>query len=528
MSLKRLQAFYPLLFGLYPTLALLSSNVDEVRLQEGWRPLVFSVVLSGLLLFALRWILKRALAASLLTSFYLLLFFSYGHLYQALDGTQILGEEIARHRYFLPAWLLFFGLGTWIILRKIRDFEAITTAAAIFAVVAVILPAAQLGWFSVRQNFGGAPSEDASSFLGTLTPPARGNMPDVYYIILDGYARDDSLQQVFEFDNSEFVDGLRDLGFYVAKCGRSNYAKTRISLTSTLNMEYLETLGVTDNRTTGQTAQLIRHNLVRRAFEALGYTSVAFETNFYWTEWEDADLFLSRRTPGVESAAQRFEAVILNDFEVLFLKTTLVRAYFDLSKTLFDRLFPGSVLTTTAVTLEDQPRIAHYERTMFALDALPELTEIDEPLFVFAHIVSPHWPYVFDHNGGFVPQEPNDSKPAYIEQVRYLNDRLLRLLPLILARSDPAPIIVIQGDHGAPGTQWDPDRMKILNAYYLPADGGALLYPSITPVNTFRLIFDTYFGGELGLLEDVSYHSTADDFFDFTVYPDDRPGCEAR
>jgi hypothetical protein len=68
--------------------------------------------------------------------------------------------------------------------------------------------------------------------------------------------------------------------------------------------------------------------------------------------------------------------------------------------------------------------------------------------------------------------------------------------------------------------------MKILNAYFLPGEGAAGLYPSITPVNTFRLIFDVYFGADLELLEDVSDHSTADDFFDFTIYPDDRPGCE--
>jgi hypothetical protein len=76
----------------------------------------------------------------------------------------------------------------------------------------------------------------------------------------------------------------------------------------------------------------------------------------------------------------------------------------------------------------------------------------------------------------------------------------------LLATSKTPPIIVIQGDHG--GTYWKrPDqRMKILNAYYLPGAGN-VLYPSISPVNTFRIIFNTYFGQEFPLLPDVSRYS---------------------
>ena len=49
------------------------------------------------------------------------------------------------------------------------------------------------------------------------------------------------------------------------------------------------------------------------------------------------------------------------------------------------------------------------------------------------------------------------------------------------------------------------EKMGILNAYYLPGVDSSLLYPSITPVNSFRLAFDLYFGTHLGLLPDVSY-----------------------
>jgi hypothetical protein len=57
--------------------------------------------------------------------------------------------------------------------------------------------------------------------------------------------------------------------------------------------------------------------------------------------------------------------------------------------------------------------------------------------------------------------------------------------------------------------------MKVLNAYYLPGVNAQLLYPSITPVNTFRLVFDQYFGGQFGLLEDKSYYSVYESPYQF-------------
>jgi hypothetical protein len=50
--------------------------------------------------------------------------------------------------------------------------------------------------------------------------------------------------------------------------------------------------------------------------------------------------------------------------------------------------------------------------------------------------------------------------------------------------------------------------MCILNAYYLPDFDHEQLYDEITPVNTFRVVFNQYFGTEYGLLRDQGYFST--------------------
>ena len=67
--------------------------------------------------------------------------------------------------------------------------------------------------------------------------------------------------------------------------------------------------------------------------------------------------------------------------------------------------------------------------------------------------------------------------------------------------------------------------MDILNAYYLPGADPPPCMPQISPVNTFRVIFNQYFGGHYPLLEDVSYLSGYDSPYNFEIIPNTRPGC---
>jgi hypothetical protein len=76
----------------------------------------------------------------------------------------------------------------------------------------------------------------------------------------------------------------------------------------------------------------------------------------------------------------------------------------------------------------------------------------------------------------------------------------------------------LDGDHSANTSLWD--RFAILNAYLLPGDGSGRLYNEITPVNTFRLIFDQYLGTDLQLLEDESFFSSWERPYQFVSVTD--------
>ena len=156
--------------------------------------------------------------------------------------------------------------------------------------------------------------------------------------------------------------------------------------------------------------------------------------------------------------------------------------------------------------------------------------------FVFAHILLPHPPFVFDRHGNFTDDDfipptqvadlENKEKELhrkYIEQLMFTNSKVSELVKRLLSRSAVPPIIIIQSDEGPWPvryylykdhfnwkTQATNEELKaktgILNAYYFPGiNYKSILYPSITPVNTFRVIFNAYFEQNFELLPDETY-----------------------
>jgi hypothetical protein len=503
--------WHPYLLAIFPTLALLANNLPEIEMAEAFRPFLVSLAGAILLTLVLKLFVKDWHKAAGISSLALALFFSYGHIYNILESHSLAGISIGRHRILAPIYLVIFVAGVWWITRPDRRLGILTQTLNIMVIAAVALPVLQISAYFLQEerDVGTGPSNSPQDLRLTGEKPP----PDIYYIILDAYSRDDVLKDFYNFDNSPFLNDLANLGFYVASCSQSNYAQTQLSLASALNMDTISKLSsrfTPENTSRVGMPGLIKHSTVRGLLERLGHKMVAFETGYYWTQVEDADVYLSPKssTASLLDVTGGFSA-----FESLLIKTTGLLIVLD----------GASVLPQWMQIDIDNPDRIHRERVLFTLDQLGRLPAMQGPKFIFAHIVSPHKPLVFGPQGEIVEQKVDDIT-GYRDQVAYLNSRLIPLLWEIISNSSAPPVIILQGDHGGLDTS-EEERMAILNAYYLPEGGNRLLYENISPVNTFRLVFNHYFGGRYDLLEDVSYFSAYKYPYQYTVIPDTRSGC---
>jgi hypothetical protein len=498
--------FYPILLCIYPVLLLLANNLDQVRLNAGLRAGLYSLAGGVALFLLLRLVLKDWGKAALVSSWVLLLFFSYGHIYGLVEDKSLAGFIYGRHRFLGPLWLALLLAGSWLLVKKTRLAPGLHRWLNITILVLVLFPVFIIGYHEVRAwRMSNQPVVKAAADNGN-SGQDQASQPDIYWIILDGYTRSDVLSQVYHYDNTPFLDQLKGMGFVIPTCSQSNYAWTALSLSSALHMNYLETynphMQAPDERPDYLAYQgFIMHNPVRDKLAGLGYKMIAFETDFPFTEVTDADIYIVGNANPLEKMKSGFE---ISQFEEMFMRTTAMRILGEAQ---------GAFLKKV-VSQVRTPNEVHYDRIRFVLDqleAIPGL--VPGHKFVFAHMVAPHAPYVFKPDGQY--SDVGSPEIGYPDEIAYLDMRMIEIVKTILAQSKTPPVIIIQGDHG-----WDDkNRMANLNAYYLPNGGSQKIYPTITPVNSFRIILDQYFGGNYNLLEDRSYYSSETRQFDFKLVP---------
>ncbi|MBE0697552.1 MAG: sulfatase-like hydrolase/transferase, partial [Anaerolineaceae bacterium] len=363
----------------------------------------------------------------------------------------------------------------------------------------ILFPLFQISAFAIRLQRSASNSPASTAALQSSTSAT----PDVYYILLDGYSRADVMRSLYDLDITPFMEDLKSLGFVFPDCAQSNYGITAFSMYATLNMQYLDAQPGTfplgsDRREVDYQAmrEYLINSQVRQFFQAHGYQMITFETGFWWLNIDNADQYIVENNNPLKKYSKEYA---LSNFEDLFIRTTALRILTEANTAFF------SSLTRQVKT----PTQQHYEWVQFSLEQLGQIPAIPGKKFVYFHVLAPHDPFVFAPDGSyhFYSNDTSDV-PGYPNEVTYLNKRIAEIVRGLITSSPTPPIIIIQGDHG-----WDPRyRMQILNAYYLPNGGAQRLYPTITPVNTFRLILDHYFGAKYDLLPDASYFSMGSDF----------------
>ena len=480
-----LSPVYPLLWSIYPILTLFSNNIYQLNFSFLPRPFLFSVfigivIFGGTKLFFATWH-KSAFFAMLV----ILFFGFYGHIKNFLEAKEVSGASL----YVFGGGLLIIFFFVFLDKKNKGKFDYPSLAPSINLMIIILLlfPLINMARYYVAKRT--AFSSVISNFKELDTANLE-TLPDIYYIIPDAYARSDTLKEIYHYDNSEFIAQLESADFYVAKCGQSNYPITLLSLTSSLNIDYIPNLNeyfTPENEDILYLFATMRKNIVMEMFHTAGYETIAFATGFPWAEMRNADIFISP-PPGK-----------INSFEIVFLQTTIAQVLDDIN----------------LVDYENISAERYRERTHLIFDSLPDIAKMPGPQFVFAHILLPHPPFGFDAEGNEISPTEVEFKEGYTNQAAYFNDEILKSIATIKAESETPPIIIIQGDHGPPTDR--PDwHLRILNAYYLPAHSDSL-YPSISPVNTFRLILNEYFGENYSLFPDKSYKLETNNNYDYTL-----------
>jgi hypothetical protein len=489
--------WYPLIFSFYPILTLLSENIGEVDATRGLRPAIVSLLIAALLYGLLFLLLRDRFRAAFLATFWFLLLFSYGHVHLYINAKYHPGDITNR---LLGLWLvlaIFFG---WWATRSRLHFKESAKYLNLISMALMLSLTVQIIMTEQGMDTHSPGARNAPIQTDLVLPQPA---PDVYYIILDSYGRSDLLKDAYGYDNGPFVDALRERGFYVAECSQSNYVRTELSLGSSLNMSYLQGLDpayVPESLNRPALWRAIKHSAVRYNLENLGYNTITFANGFEWSEWDDADQFLA---PPLTAS--------MTEFEALFLRTTLGYQAEDWG--LFN---PAPFIAQT-----------YRNRTLLAFDRLDEIASMPEPTFTYIHLIPPHPPFVFGPDGehtnfvDFLDEDREFTASSYAmgyqNQLTFMNKKVLDAIDVLLAEPGMPPIIVLQGDHG-PWFQPNNEHVRILNAYYLPGKNDKL-YPQISPVNTFRLIFDEYFGGQYSMLPDASYFSPVPNLYEFSEIP---------
>lgn len=455
----------PLFLALWPVLSLYHQNATECPPGAMARSLVVlgGIGTSAVLLF--RGFFTDRSTASVQASIFVLLFSEGGAAFNALDRRlpdSLLGAgvEMAGFLAFLVLYLALLRAAR----PPVRHWWGPVHRAVAVGSAALFFSTALLGLLAMGR-FSADDAPPANGPRGTAAPGA----PDVYLIIVDGYGRADVLKNLLAFDNTPFIRALEKRGFWVAPRSRSNYPVTPEAVASMLNMRYLDSPSALSCRA------LIQQNQFQTWARKAGYQLYSFDSGWLITSsFPLSDVH-------IESLWR------LNEFE----RSVLDRA-------VLGKLFP-------LLIRNDQRRAV--ERNLRALRALPGRP--GRPKCVVAHLVLPHPPYFFDAEGG-IPRAGTDfnlmgpwKEPgAYLDQLRFLNQRLTTIVDDLIAGSAVRPVILITSDHGScfQGTVGADDRRLIeeRTSVLLAAAGPRALTvqfnDSITPINAVHRVAETFFG----------------------------------
>ncbi len=495
---------YPFLVGALPAAHFYEVNFRLLQPVDLMRPVLLAVLLVAAVLAAGRLVWRAPGAGAVVLTPFLTVIFK--------------GNDLGP---WLSVGLLLLTVGLGVLLRRRPAAWPRTLSLPLNAVLAilVVLPLVNAWRDSGREN-----TPQPSGFFRSAVPlpstAATGVRPDIYYLMVDGLGQPNFIETQFPVPQQKYSDLFTARGFQVLRYSFANYPQTALSLAATLNLAPMDqVLAIDDPQSKDRRIleEVAGRSRVVRAFQQLGYRVVDFPSGYPLTRQALAG---TRHTP--------------------FLDPSFVEYY----------LLEDGVLPLLLPLLGHGPADVSFAlrrgRLNFIFDELPNARKgvaDQDPVFVYAHLLAPHPPFVFGREGQALPsratfafadgnhwlnihgRQDKSYRQRYGDQAVWIMHRLAQAVDGIIASSPRPKIIIIQGDHGpGSGLEWEKplatdhnERFGIFNAWYISGGRTLPLYEGMTAMNTFPLLFNAVFGADLARLPDKHWFARMSQ--PYTYYP---------
>ena len=498
MYLNRILKLLPILFAIYFIIFIYNENSNELIFTDLVLPLIITIPTILFFSIIIKFIIKNDTKSILISSFLTIIFFIYMPIHNALYEFQI-----GRNTFLIPIFFISSLIIIIFFIKSKKNFDALLKISYVIVLALIIFNIGEIGFYS---NIYSTSIDDNLIQKFSID---KKDYRDVYHIMLDEHAGTASLQQYHNYNNSEFDNSLQNMGFFIPEKSFSNYKMTAYSMPSILNMDYLDNeFNSKEKESKARINKMVENNVVSKSFEENGYEMIYFYNKFNLAPTDRADNELCNKdffisVNGIIST--KFMTFIFNNTPILIVQI------------LFDQWDTFDMDSLNYVNL--------VQNQLCVFNELPLVEErFSGPIFVHAHIILPHPPFIFSSDGSINSYDDSISEHGrnalYLSQLNYTSSLVLELVEKLIVK-EPQPIILIQSDHGYRehlSPEYNEKSFSNFAAYYFPnIELNANDYPIITPVNSFRILFNSNFGTSYDLLENKMYMIEDNKFKDITA-----------
>jgi hypothetical protein len=472
---------YPLFLYLLPVFFVLHGFTENYDFVPPKDALVLVIVYMGfaLVFLLLSWLFyKNWLKAAIIATFIMAFHFFFGSVQDMLRRLSP-ASFLSRYVFLIPLFLCMLLVLVIGLKKRKGNIVRLAFYLNILLTLFIVIDIVWLASKTIHKKASGLSKE----FVFCENCPR----PDVYLVIADEYVGNSELKEVFHFDDSAFLNQLKKRGFYTIPNSSSNYNFTPYSVASTLNMDYLDMSA--RQPLLGHTYETIRDN---RFLSFLQYHNYRFY-NYSYFDFKGQPSYTR-------------ETFLPNKTRLITGQTFLSRVRKELRFLLVTKFKSKTEIRKDAYFSRDNNEKL-YGLTLAAIEQ-----RTDQPKFVLAHLMMPHYPYYYDRNGKEFPFESltegnQTNREHYTEYLQYANGRLLALIDHMLASSPHPPLIILMGDHGFRhfNEKVDPKYYFCnLVSVHLPGNDYTAFTDSLTNVNLLRTVLNTSFGQRLPYLKDTT------------------------